>query len=360
MTEMLFSPAPAGALSLKNRIVMAPMTRSRAIGNRANNLMAAYYGQRASAGLVITEGVAPDANSLGYARIPGLFTDEQQASWQAVTEAVHAAGGRIVVQLMHTGRVGHEANLPAGAELLGPSSIKANGQIFVDGQGMQPFGTPGEMTPADIERAKAAFVASARRARAAGFDGIELHAANGYLLEQFLNPHINRRTDRYGGSVENRTRLTVEIARNVAAAIGAGRVGVRISPYGQLNDLPAYEGVEETYRHLVSELSRLGIAYIHLTDHGAMGGVSVPQSLKDDLRKRFSGAFILNGGYDRARAEADVSAGRADLIAFGRPFLANPDLVQRLKTNAPLAAPDMATLYTPGPEGYVDLVAAAA
>jgi len=360
MTKTLLSPAIAGAISSKNRIVMAPMTRNRAIGNRANGLMAAYYGKRASAGLIITEGVAPDRNGLGYARTPGLFTDDQQRSWQQVTNAVHANGGQIVVQLMHSGRIGHAANLPAGAELVGPSSMPASGKIFVDGQGMQPFGAPREMTLSDVEHAKASFAAGARRARAAGFDGVELHAANGYLLEQFLNPVVNRRTDRYGGSLENRARLTVEIARDVAAAIGADRVGVRISPYGQLGDLPAYEGADQTFRHLADELSRLGLAYLHLTDHGAMGGVGVPMELKKELRQHFGGTLILNGGFDGANAEAALSTGEADLIAFGRPFLANPDLVERLRTGAPLAAPDMATLYTPGPEGYVDLVAAAA
>jgi N-ethylmaleimide reductase len=339
---------------------MAPMTRSRAIGNRANSLMASYYGQRASAGLIITEGVSPDPNGLGYPRMPGLFTDEQQESWRQVTGAVHAGGGKIVVQLMHSGRIGHQANLPEGAELVGPSALQASGQIFVDGQGMQPIGAPRAMTLTDIAHAKAMFVAGARRAIAAGFDGVELHAANGYLLEQFLNPVVNQRSDEYGGSVANRTRLIVEIARDVAAAIGADRVGVRISPYGALGDLPAYEGVDETYHHLVDELSRLKIAYLHITDHGAMGGISLPTELKQELRRRFGGAVILNGGYDRARAEAELGSDGADLIAFGRPFLANPDLVMRLKTGASLAQPDMATLYTPGPEGYVDLVSVAA
>ena len=360
MSNTLFSPTAAGALSLKNRIVMAPMTRSRAIGNRANGLMAAYYGQRASAGLIITEGVSPDPNGLGYPRMPGLFTDDQQASWRRVTNAVHAGGGQIVVQLMHSGRIGHAANLPAGAELVGPSALQASGQIFVDNAGMQPIGAPRAMTLADIAHAKALFVAGARRAIAAGFDGVELHAANGYLLEQFLNPVVNQRTDDYDGSVANRVRLTVEIAREATAAIGADRLGVRISPYGKLGDLPAYEGVEETYHHLVDELARLKIAYLHVTDHGALGGVSVPAELKQELRRRFGGALILNGGYDRARAATELNADGADLIAFGRPFLANPDLVARLKTGAPLAQPDMATLYTPGPEGYVDDLPAAA
>jgi len=360
MSNLLFSSIAAGALAAKNRIVMAPMTRSRAIGNRANSLMAAYYGQRASAGLIITEGVSPDPNGLGYPRMPGLFTDEQQESWRQVTAAVHAGGGKIVVQLMHSGRIGHQANLPAGAELVGPSALQASGQIFVDGQGMQPIGAPRAMTLADIARAKSMFVAGARRAIAAGFDGVELHAANGYLLEQFLNPVVNQRTDEYGGSVTNRTRLIIEVAREVAAAIGTDRVGVRISPYGALGDLPGYQTVDETYHHLVDELSRLNIAYLHITDHGALGGANIPAELKQELRRRFGGAMILNGGYDRMRAEAELGSDSADLIAFGRPFLANPDLVTRLKTGTALAQPDMATLYTPGPEGYVDLVPVAA
>ncbi len=358
-TRDLFAPATLGPLILTNRVVMAPMTRSRAEGNVPNDLMAAYYGQRAGAGLIITEGVAPHPDGLGYARIPGLFNAAQVEGWRKVADAVHAKGGHIFVQLMHTGRVGHPANLPAGAGILAPSAIQAQGDMWTDAEGMQPMPAPREMTAADLAEAKAAFVQAARNAREAGLDGVELHAANGYLLEQFLNPGTNRRGDGYGGSLEARSRFVVEVAEAVAQAIGADRVGVRVSPFGAFNDMPPYDEVEATYLHLAQEFSRLGLAYLHVVDHSSMGAPEVPATLKIALRKAFSGTFILSGGYDRARAEADLAADRGDLVAFGKPFISNPDLVDRLKTGAELAAPDMGTFYTPGPAGYTDYPAIA-
>lgn len=358
-TGELFAPATLGPLTLANRVVMAPMTRSRAVGNVANELMATYYGQRAGAGLIITEGVAPHPDGLGYARIPGLFNQAQADGWRQVAEAVHARGGHIFVQLMHTGRVGHPGNLPPGAGILAPSAVQAKGDMWTDAEGMQPMPAPREMTAADLEEAKAAYVHAARLAREAGLDGVELHAANGYLLEQFLNPGTNLRTDGYGGSLEARARFVVEVAGAVAQAIGAGRVGIRVSPFGAFNDMPPYDQVEATYLHLVREFSRIGLAYLHVVDHSSMGAPEVPATLKIALRKAFSGAFILSGGYDRTRAEADLSADKGDLVAFGKPFIANPDLVDRLKTGAELAAPDMGTFYTPGPAGYTDYPASA-
>lgn len=349
----LFAPTQLGSLTLRNRLVMAPMTRSRAIGGVPNTLMAAYYEQRAGAGLIITEGTSPSPNGLGYLNIPGIFTKPQLLGWQAVTEAVHRKGGRIFIQLMHTGRIGHPANLGPDGALLGPSAVAAAGEIFTP-SGLQPHPTPREMSEADIARAIEEFVQAGRNAREAGFDGVELHAANGYLLEQFLNPRANRRQDAWGGDDRKRARFVLEVARAVSKAIGTERVGIRLSPYGIFNDLGPFEGIDGAYVSLAKELGRVGLVYLHLVDHSAMGAPPVPQALKDELRKAFPGTFILSGGYDRDRAEADLSAGRGDLVAFGRPFLANPDLPLRLKQRAPLNEPDTSTFYTPGEKGFTD------
>jgi N-ethylmaleimide reductase len=358
---MLFEPLTTPSLQLANRAVMAPMTRSRAVdGNTPNALMAEYYGQRATAGLIITEGTSPSPNGLGYARIPGLFDQAQVRGWKAVTDAVHARGGKIFVQLMHTGRVAHVANLPPGAQVLGPMAQACPGEMFTDAQGMQPHSTPRAMTPTDIAHAVDAYANSAQRAVQAGFDGVELHAANGYLIEQFLNANVNQRTDAYGGSSERRNRFALEVARATAAAIGAHRVGIRLSPCGVFNGTGAFPGVEAQYLELTREMSRIGLLYVHLLDHSAMGAPPVSAELKAALRAAFEGLFILAGGFDRAGAEAALRAGQADLVAFARPFLANPDLVQRMRVDAPLNPADMATFYTPGPKGYTDYPALAA
>lgn len=352
---MLFDTFPLRSQSLKNRTVMAPMTRSRAVdANTPNPLMAEYYGQRASAGLIVTEGVAPSPNGLGYARIPGLFNAAQVAGWRLVTDAVHAEGGRIVVQFMHTGRVAHAANLPAGAEVVGPMASACPGEMYTDAQGMQPHSAPRAMSEADIAQAVAEFAQAARLAIEAGFDGIELHAANGYLIEQFLNANVNQRSDGYGGSVAGRNRFALEVARACVQAIGAERVGIRLSPYGVFNSTGAYADVEAQYVALVQELSAMGLMYLHVLDHSAMGAPPVPAALKAQLRSLFAGPFILAGGFDRDSAEAALAAGQADLIAFARAFLANPDLVKRMQSGAALNAPDMTTFYTPGPKGYTD------
>lgn len=352
----LFSPFHLGRITLTNRIVMAPMTRSRAIGNVANDLIATYYAHRASAGLILTEGIAPDADGLGYARIPALYTDAQAASWRPVTDAVHAAGGHIFAQLMHTGRVGHAANLPEGARVLAPSAIAAPGQMWTDSEGQQPHPVPTEMTEADIENAIAGFVhASELAVGAAGFDGVELHGANGYLIEQFLNTASNQRTDRWGGSPENRARFAAEVARRVAAAIGGDRVGIRLSPYGANGGMVADADTDATYTVLAQQLAAAGLVYLHVVDHSSMGAPAVPQAIKDTLRTTFGGTIILSGGYDRARAEADVEAGHGELIAFGRPFLGNPHLVHKLQTGAELNGFDFSKAFTPGPEGYTDV-----
>lgn len=351
----LFAPTTLGPLPLRNRIVMAPMTRSRAIdANTPNDLMAEYYGQRAGAGLIITEGTSPSPNGTGYPRIPGIWSQAQVAGWRKITDAVHAPGGRIFVQLMHTGRVGHPLNLPAGAELLAPSAVAAEGEMYTDAKGLQPHPVPRAMTDAEVRAAAQEFVHASRNAIAAGFDGVELHGANGYLIEQFLSPQTNQRSDAWGGSVEKRQRFGLEVAKAVAAAIGGEHVGMRLSPYGVNAGMKPYPEIEETYTTLVPRLASTGIQYVHLVDHSAMGAPPVPEELKRALRRVWPRTFILAGGFDRATAEVALNEGRGDLIAFARQFLANPDLVTRLERGLPLNAPDFATFYTPGPKGYTD------
>jgi N-ethylmaleimide reductase len=349
------TPYQLGGITLKNRIIMAPMTRSRALGNVPNELMATYYAQRAGAGLIITEGVSPSPNGLGYARIPGIFNQEQVAGWKQVTDAVHEKGGKIFIQFMHTGRIGHELNLPAGARILAPSAVKAAGQMWTDADGMKDHPEPAAFTKEELESTKQEFVQAAHNAVAAGFDGIELHGANGYLLEQFLSPFSNIRSDEYGGSIEKRARFVLEVAQASADAIGKEKVGIRLSPYGAFNDMPAYSQVDATYTYLAQELNKIGIAYIHLVDHSSQGAPEVPLAIKQAVREAFKNTLILSGGYDLERADADIESGAADLVAFGRPFLSNPDLVERFENEWPLSTQiDFSTAYTPGEKGYTD------
>lgn len=355
----LFSPYQLANISLHNRIVMAPMTRNRAPGNIPDDLMSQYYSQRASAGLIISEGTSPSPNGLGYARIPGLFSAEQIAGWKQVTRAVHIRGGKIFVQLMHTGRVGSLLNLPPGAELLAPSAIAVKGRIWTDGQGEQPYGTPRAMTLSDVKHAIDEYVQAAKNAIAAGFNGVEIHGANGYLINQFLDPAANQRRDLYGDDSAGRNHFALEVAVAIVAAIGAERVGIRISPYGVFNDMGGdYPGIVGQYTELAADLGKLKCAYLHLVDHSSIGApkpnATTVQTICHTFRANGGGAIILSGGYDRERAEADLASGAADLVAFGRPFIANPDLVRRLQNNLPLAIPDQSTFYTPGPAGYSD------
>jgi N-ethylmaleimide reductase len=353
--EDLFQPHAMGPIGLRNRIVMAPMTRSRAsAGGVPNALMAEYYAQRATAGLIITEGTSPSPDGLGYARIPGIWNEEQVAGWKLVTDAVHALKGKIFLQLMHTGRVGHPANLPAGGEMLAPSAIAAEGEMWTDTEGLQPHPEPRAMSETDVRRAIEEFVQAAKNAILAGFDGVELHAANGYLLEQFLSPHTNIRTDRWGGSVANRIAFVVETARATAAAIRGDRVGIRLSPHGVNAGMKPYPEIAQTYLALLPALADTGLRYVHVVDHSAMGAPPVPEALKLAMREAWPRTYIAAGGFDRASAEAALLADSADLFAFGRPFLSNPDLVARLQSGAELTAPDFATFYTPGPKGYSD------
>ncbi len=354
MTTTLFTPILLGKLQLKNRIVMAPLTRCRSTGNIPNQLMAKYYGLRAGAGLLIAEGTSPSPNGLGYARQPGLFSNEQVAGWRLVTDSVHKAGGHIFVQLMHTGRVSHPANMPAGTKILAPSAIAAPGEMWTDTSGLQPYPVPAEMTEADITQAIAEYASAAKNAMAAGFDGIELHGANGYLIDQFFNTATNQRTDRWGGSIENRIRFAVEVAKAASNAIGAEHIGLRISPYGVFNGTAADPEMNAMYESLIAELNNIGLVYIHVVDHSSMGAPEVSPTLKAKLRAEFKGRYILSGGYDLARANADLDASRGDLVAFGRPFISNPDLVEKLRAGAELTPPDFDTFYTPGEKGYTD------
>lgn len=351
----LFSTYTLGNMELSNRMVMSPMTRCRAIGNIPNDLMALYYKQRSTAGLIITEGTSPSPNGLGYARIPGLFSDAQVDGWKKVTSAVHDNGGKIIAQLMHTGRIGHQLNLPEGAKVVGPSAVKAAGQMWTDAQGMQDHPVPEALSADELVSTKKEYVDAAKNAIKAGFDGIELHGANGYLLEQFLSPFSNIRTDNYGGSIENRCRFVLEVVDESIAAIGKDKVAIRLSPYGVASDMPHYDQIDETYAYLAEELNKRGILYIHLVDHSSVGAPEVPATIKQTIREKFTNTVIMAGGFNQATGEAYLESGSADLVAFGKPFINNPDLVIRYKNNLPLAEKlDFATFYTADEKGYTD------
>ena len=352
--SLLYSKTALGGLTLENRLVMAPMTRCRATNNIPSALMTEYYVQRGSAGLIITEGTSPSPNGLGYARIPGIFSQSQIDGWKEITQGVHHVGSKIFVQLMHCGRIAHPLNLPSGARILAPSAVVAAGEMYTDAEGMRPHPSPQAMTLQDIESTVVEFVQGASNALSAGFDGIELHAANGYLLEQFIRPNTNHRTDAYGGPIENRARFVLDVVDAVIGAIGMDKVGIRLSPFGVFNNMPLYDAMEADYVFLAKELNSRGLGYIHLVDHSSMGAPPVPDSIKAAFRAHFSRTLILSGGYDRERAEQDLSEGKCDLIAVGRPFLANPDLVRRWQRGARLNVADMETFYTPGAKGYTD------
>jgi N-ethylmaleimide reductase len=352
---MLFDSYTLGRVSLRNRLVMAPMTRNRATASHVPTpIMATYYAQRASLGLIITEGTAPSPDGAGYARIPGVYNTEQVAAWRTVTDAVHAAGGTIFAQLMHTGRASHVDNMPGGARVVSSTATPLPEAMYTDSAAMQPASVPHALTGEEIAAVVQEYAASARLAIDAGFDGIELHAANGYLIEQFLNANVNTRTDSYGGSAAARNRFALEVARATVEAIGADRVGIRISPYGVFNATGAFAGIDEQFVSLAKALGALGLSYLHLVNHEAMGAPALPAGLSHQLKAAFGGTFIASGGLDREKAEALLASGEADLVAFGRPALSTPDLAKRLASGSPLNAPDFATFYTPGEKGYTD------
>jgi N-ethylmaleimide reductase len=344
----LFDPIDVGDLRLPNRIVMAPMTRNRANGpDLPHPLSALYYAQRASAGLIITEATQISPQGKGYPGTPGIYTPEQVVAWRRVTDAVHVQGGRAFLQLWHVGRISHPSLQPEGALPVAPSAIKPAGEA-ITATGPAPFVTPRELSRGEIGAIVSHYGFAARSAISAGFDGVELHAANGYLLDQFLRDSTNRRRDSYGGSIENRARLLLEATDAAAIAVGAGRVGVRLSPVNPFNDI-ADSDPQRTFAHVAGQLGRRGLAYLHISQGGDDGKFDWAA-----LRRTYGGTFILNGGYDLARAQTALAGGFADLIAFGVPFLANPDLVERFRRGAPLNAADRATFYGGGEQGYTD------
>ncbi|GHE05357.1 alkene reductase [Streptomyces alanosinicus] len=346
-----FEPIDLGGKRLANRIAMAPMTRSRAYGAGASptDLMAAYYAQRAGAGLIVTEGIQPSPVGQGYPDTPGLHSAEQIAAWRQVTDAVHREGGVIFAQLMHTGRIGHPSLLPEGLVPVAPSPVPAQGQVFTH-EGPKDFVTPKELTEAEIRQTVDDFAAAARGAVEAGFDGVEIHGANGYLVHQFLAPNTNRRTDAWGGAAEGRIRFAVEVVTAVAEAIGSHRVGLRISPGNPYNDI-AEPDPAEVYRALLDRLAGLDLAYLHLME-------GPDRELTRELRKRFPGTFVLNPFTHPAATGPEaldlLDDGSADLIAYGALFLANPDLPARLAAGGPFNTPDTATFYGGDHRGYTD------
>lgn len=351
----LFEPLSAGALRLANRIVMAPLTRNRAgPGLIPGPFAAEYYAQRATAGLIITEATQVSAQAQGYADTPGCYTDDQVAGWRKVTDAVHAKGGTMVVQLWHTGRVSHTSFQHDGAAPVAPSAIRAITKTFVAGQGFVDVSMPRALDLAEIPGIIADFRNAAKRAIEAGFDGVEIHGAHGYLLDAFLRDGTNHRTDRYGGSLENRARLLTEVSEACAAEIGADRLGVRISPVSTAGDSKDSQP-QALFNRVVDDLNQIGLAYLHVVE-GDTGGAR--DNLPFDyaaLHARFDGVWMVNNGYNRKMAMEAVSQGRADLVSFGRLFMANPDLVRRLVENAPLnalMAPE--TFYGGGAHGYTD------
>jgi N-ethylmaleimide reductase len=349
----LFEPFKLGPITLPNRLVMAPLTRNRAVAGLVPSLLAIeYYGQRASAGLLITEASQVSQQGQGYQDTPGIYSQEQVAGWRKITQRVHARGGRIFIQIWHVGRISHTSLQPGGGAPVGPSAIRAKGKTFVGGQFTdisEPRALALEEIPGIIETFKRAIA----NALAAGFDGVEIHGANGYLLDQFAKDGSNRRSDAYGGSIENRARLMLEVSSMVAAEAGPERTGIRISPVTPANDV-SDSNPQPLFDHIVDGLNALKLAYIHVIE-GATGG---PRDIAPfdyaSLRKRFAGAYVANNGYDIALASKVLEANAADLIAFGKPFISNPDLVERLKRGAPLNEWDKATFYGGDAKGYTD------
>ena len=343
----LFSPLTLGSFSIGNRIVMAPMTRSRADAKGVlSSLTAEYYGLRADAGLIITEGTGTSEMGMGYARTPGIYNEEQVAAWRLITDAVHAKGGKIFLQLMHVGRIAHSANRNIPEAPVAPSAIRAEGMMWTDSEGMQPNDLPRALELEEIPAVIAEFGEATKRALQAGFDGVELHAASGYLPNQFLSPGANLRTDIYGGTIENRNRFVIETLQAMIATAGsAGKIGMKVSPGMKFNGIDDQDCIP-AYEALAAAISPLGLAYLHVMRTG-IGAEAA-------LRKAFSGKLLLGGGFLRDEAEKALVEGAADAIVFGTPFVANPDLVARFEVAAPLQNADPATFYTPGPHGYTD------
>lgn len=352
----LFDPVRLGDLTLANRIVMAPLTRNRATGTLPNALMAEYYRQRASAGLIIAEACQISPMGQGYLDTPGIHSPEQVAGWRQVTDAVHEAGGKIVLQLWHVGRISHTSLLPGGAAPVSSTARPSPAMTFTR-EGFVPVSTPRALADDEIPALIDDYRRAAANALAAGFDGVEVHGANTYLLEQFLRDSINDRSGPYGGDIPQRARLLLEVVRAVADTVGAGRTGVRLSPLTTFgNTAPLDSNPQALYGHVVAQLAPLGLAYLHLIE-GETGGTRHPDGPNLDsaaLRQTFQGPWMVNNGYDRALAETTIANGQADVVAFGRPFICNPDLVRRLKEGAPLNELRADKLYGGGAEGYTD------
>lgn len=356
----LFQSFKLGQFELKNRVVMAPMTRSRAPqGGRPTALNALYYRQRAGAGLIISEGTSISPSSQGFVDVPGLFEDSQVEAWRPVTEGVRAQGSIFFAQLWHVGRISHTTLQPAGSKPVSSVPTRAeNATCFIQ----HPDGTRGRVPPSqprglrieEIKSTVADYARAAKNALRAGFQGVEIHGANGYLLEQFLNAGLNTRQDQYGGSVENRARFTLEVLDAVSAEIGPERTGLRLSPFGRVSGMGAFEGEAQTYLYLARALSGHGLAYIHLADQLTPEDNTIPAPFYPRFREHYKGRVILAGGYNRQRAQNALDAGIADLIAFGRPFIANPDLVARMQNNWPLAQTRTGTIYGGDAQGYTD------
>ncbi|WP_314036879.1 alkene reductase [Dietzia sp. CH92] len=356
----LFDSYPLGDVRLHNRVVMAPMTRARSLDTIPNAVMAEYYRQRASAGLIVTEGTAISPEAQGYAFIPGIWSPEQVMGWKKTTTAVHDEGGRIFCQLWHVGRLSHRSLQPGGRQPVSSGAAPARGcQIFAyddDGEvGFINVTDPRPLTTAEVERVARDYATGAANALDAGFDGVELHAANGYLFEQFLNPAVNTRDDQYGGTVPNRVRFLLEAVDRVVEEVGSSRVGVRLSPFSGLFDMPSYAEAQETYLYLADELGRRHIAYVHLIDQNPDGQRLLAPEFLASFRARYGEAIILAGALTGELAHALVERGLIDLTAFGQPYIANPDLVERLQNGWPLATPDPKSYYGGGgAEGYSD------
>jgi N-ethylmaleimide reductase len=351
-TEPLFEPYQLGPLQLKNRVVMAPMTRSRAVeGNVPHPLAETYYRQRASAGLIISEASQVSPQGQGYIRTPGIHSPEQVAAWRKVTDAVHRDGGKIYLQLWHVGRISHP-DFHGGALPVAPSAIAPDGEVYT-AQGLKKMVTPRALETHEIPGIVEQFRNGAENAKAAGFDGVELHGANGYLLDQFTRDGSNHRTDAYGGSIENRARLPLEVTKAVIDVFGKDRIGYRISPTGAFNSMSDSDP-RATFSYLTERLSELGIVYLHVVDP-----VNAENRVAPHLRKLFKNTFIINGGYNAQTGNAAIANGEADLVAFGVSFLANPDLPYRFSHKTPLNAADPSTFYTGEEKGYTDYPALA-
>ncbi|RDJ11105.1 alkene reductase [Rhizobium grahamii] len=360
--KSLFEAYDLRGQKLRNRVVMAPMTRARAKDGIADQQTAHYYRQRAGAGLIVSEGTPISQEGTGFAFIPGIWSDDQVRGWQGVTEAVHEEGGKIFAQIWHVGRMSHTSLQPAGGQPVSSSARPARDDKstayafneegvagFVEASVPRPLGTE------EVSRVVNDFANAAANAVAAGFDGVEIHGANGYLLEQFLNPEINDRTDQYGaGNLDDRTRFVLEIVDAVVARIGAEKVGIRLSPFGKLFDMPHHPLIEETYLHLAAALAKRNLAYVHLKDQGPASAPALSRDFLRKFRQSYSGTLILAGSLDKRRAEQFLRDGLIDLAAFGQPFIANPDLVERLQGDLPLATPNRDTYYGGGAEGYTD------